>query len=105
MRWTPNVDDIVSQIQGCGCDMRSDGFSPGHGGWGRQFGIAGTRWIHAELRPNAPRQVRRWQASKPVRLAARHHARRSRPAQGPRQRRHLHAMLGRGLTEICHIRL
>jgi len=31
---------------------------------------------------------------KPARALARHHAPRSRPSQGPRQRRPLHAMLG-----------
>jgi len=51
--------------------------------------------------PNAQRQLRRWQASKPARLAARHGDKKSRLAQRPRQRRQLHAMLGRRM-KLCH---
>ena len=56
-------------------------------------------------RPNAQRQLRRWQASKLARLTARHDISKSRPAHGPRQRRQLHAMLGRMwmMPEICDI--
>ena len=45
--------------------------------------------------PNAERQLRRWRASEPARLAAHHRISKLRPAHGPRQRRQLHAMLGR----------
>jgi len=46
------------------------------------------------VRPNASFQRRCWQASKLARLAARHDRQKSRPTQGPRQRRPLQSNVG-----------
>ena len=50
--------------------------------------------LRVAVPPNASFQRRRWHVSEPARLAARHHISKSRPAQGPRQRRPLQSNVG-----------